>query len=411
MMPAPAMTIRARRDITEAESLLADREIIADGASVRATAQALWLAKVQLAETMLRRATGDYRPDEYAARYPDASALPRKATDKPAKGKPRVTFEDAVRGWSLNAGYNPDATPTPRSYHERSRTAQRLAAFLGHDDVTQVMRDDAVRWKEDMLANGKKCASTIGNDISEMSSVWRWAIAHGKATDNPFKGILPPAKVRKKKTKKRPYTTDEARQILLTARQARGALRLLPWVLAATGARLNEVCQSYKEDVVNYDGLPFLRLHAEEAADDRAAGEAPRSLKTESSERSVPLHPRLIAEGFLKYVSALPPGSPLFPDIRPDKRYGRRGNNAQKIMSKWIKATVGITDKAISPSHSWRHWWMDEARRADLHGEVRHAITGHIDDENESANYGIGLRHMPAQLMAAMEKIKFPDGL
>ncbi|GLR67852.1 hypothetical protein GCM10010909_25330 [Acidocella aquatica] len=216
-MPAPAMTIRARRDITEAESLLADREIIADGASVRATAQALWLAKVQLAETMLRRATGDYGPDEYAARYPDASALPRKATDKPTKGKPRVTFEDAVRGWSLNAGYNPDATPIPRSYHERSRTAQRLAAFLGHDDVTQVTRDAAVRWKEDMLANGKKRASTIGNDISEMSSVWRWAIAHGKATDNPFKGILPPAKVRKKKTKKRPYTTDEARKILLTA--------------------------------------------------------------------------------------------------------------------------------------------------------------------------------------------------
>jgi len=398
------------RDITEAESLLAEREIIADGASVRATAQALWLAKVQLAETMLRRATGDYGPDEYAMRYPDASAMPRKASDKPAWGKPSVTFEDAVRGWSLNAGYNPDATPIPRAYHERSRTAERLATFLGHDDVSQVTRDDAVRWKEDMLTNGKKRASTIGNDISEMSAVWRWAIAHGKATENPFKGILPPAKVRKKKTKKRPYTTDEARLILLTSRLARGALRFLPWVLAATGARLNEVCQSHKEDVVEYDGLPFLRLHAEEA-DDRAAGEAPRSLKTESSERSVPLHPRLLAEGFLDYVATLPPGSALFPDIRPDKRYGRRGNNAQKIMSKWIKTAVGIVDPAISPSHSWRHWWIDQARRAGLHGEVRHTITGHIDDENESANYGHGLRQMPAQLMAAMEKIEFPDGL
>jgi integrase len=399
------------RDITEAESLLADREIIADGASVRATAQALWLAKVQLAETMARRATGNYGPDEYAARYPDASALPRMTKDKPAKGKPLVTFEDVVRGWSLDAGYNPDATPIPRAYHERSRTAQRLAAFLGHDDVSGATRDDAVRWKEDMLMNTKKKASTIGNDISEMSAVWRWAVAHGKATDNPFKGILPPAKLRKKKAKKRPYTADEARQILLTARQARGPLRFLAWVLAATGARLNEVCQSNKEDVVDYDGQPFLHLHADDTDNDRTIGEAPRSLKTESSARSVPLHPRLIAEGFLNYVAALPPGSPLFPDILPDKRYGRRGNTAQKLMSEWIRDTVGIADKTVSPSHSWRHWWIDEARRAGLHGEVRHAITGHIDDENESANYGHGLRNMPAQLMAAMEKIEFPDGL
>jgi len=400
----------AARDITEADSLLAEQGITADARSVRATAQALWMAKVQLAETMLRRASGDYGPDEYAGRFPDASTLLPKTKDGTAKGAPLVTFEDIVRGWSRNAGYNPDAAPIPRAYHERSRTAQRLAAFLGHDDVSRVTRDDAVRWKEDMLTNTKKKASTIGNDISEMSAIWRWAVAHNKATDNPFKGILPPAKVRKKKAKQYPYSTDQARQILLAARLESGALRFLPWVLATTGARLNEVCQSVKEDIIEYDGLPFLRVHDDDS-DDRAEGEAPRSLKTESSKRNVPLHPRLVAEGFLGYVAALPPGSPLFPDIRPDKRYGRRSNTAQRDMSKWIKATVGIEDKRISPSHSWRHWWIDQARAAGLFGEVRHAITGHIDDENESANYGHGLRHMPAQLMAAMEKIEFPDGL
>lgn len=398
------------RAITEAEMFLTEQQLYADASSIYAMARALWLAKVQLAETMMRRSKGDYGPDEYAPRFPDASTLPVKAPPKTATNAPIVTFEELVRGWARDNGHDPDAAIISRSYYERSRTAKRLAAFLGHDDVAQVTRAEAVRWKEDMQASSKKKPSSIGNDISEMSAIWSWALAHGKAVENPFKGLLPPAKVRKKKAKRRPYTDDEARQILLTARQERGALRFLPWVLAATGARLNEVCQSVKEDLVMHGEMPFLYLHADDD-DDRAENEGVRSLKNDSSRRGIPLHPRLIAEGFLDYITSLPPGSPLFPDIPPDPRFGRRGNQAQRLMASFVRDKIGIADKRISPSHSWRHWWIDQARRAKLQEEVRNAITGHVDNKNESANYGHGLRHMPVQLMAAMEKIEFPDGL
>ena len=37
------------------------------------------------------------------------------------------------------------------------------------------------------------------------------------------------------------------------------------------------------------------------------------SLKTKNSERTIPLHPAIIAEGFLRYVESLNHGSRLFP--------------------------------------------------------------------------------------------------
>ena len=262
-----------------------------------------------------------------------------------------------------------------------------------------------MRWKEAAQEAGKSPA-TVANDISEMSAVWRWAMAHGKATENPFSGILPPKKARKKKATRRPYTDEEAVSILAAARREHGALRWLPWVLAATGSRLSEVCQATKADVVERDGLTFLRIHADE--EDRAEGEAQRSVKNEGSERMVPIHPALQAEGFLSYIAGLPTGSPLFPDIKPDKTFGNRGTSAQKIIGRWLRQKLEITDPKISPNHSWRHWWIDKARVAGMHPEIRNAITGHADDGNESHRYGLGWKAMPQALANAMAIIKFP---
>ena len=398
------------KDLTEAESILAERGIVADTTAVRAVSQALWLAKVQLSETMMRRATGDYGRDNYAARFPDAANLPVKPERpiKRSKETPSVSFDDIVNGWARDAGHNPDAKPTPRPYYDRVRTAARLAAFLGHNEAAGVTKAEAVRWKADMHARGK-AAATVANDLSEMSAVWKWAIAHGQATENPFAGILPPKKARNRKATRRPFTEAEAGTILAAARLESGALRWLPWVLAATGARLSEVCQGVKGDVIERDGLPFLRIHADDET--RAAGEAQRSVKNEGSERMVPIHPRLAAEGFLAYVAALPAGSPLFPNIPPDKLFGQRGTSAQKLMGRWLRNKLNITDKKISPSHSWRHWFIDKARTAGMHPEIRNAITGHADDGNESHRYGLGWKALPQVLADAMAKIAFPAEL
>jgi hypothetical protein len=99
---------------------------------------------------------------------------------------------------------------SPVRYYDRQRTIEHLSVFLGHRDADHVTKADAVRWKEDALGRGRT-ASTVRNDISEMSAVWAWGIRNGKLRSdaNPFHGTLPP-KARKKGREPRAFTDAEA---------------------------------------------------------------------------------------------------------------------------------------------------------------------------------------------------------
>jgi integrase len=98
------------------------------------------------------------------------------------------------------------------------------------------------------------------------------------------------------------------------------------------------------------------------------------SIKTAGSERIVPLHPAIIEAGFLQYVSSLRSG-PIFPALPPD-RFGKRGGNGTKVIGQWVRR-LGLTDKRVSPSHSWRHRFKTLSRRHELMADIVNAITGH----------------------------------
>ena len=124
----------------------------------------------------------------------------------------------------------------------------------------------------------------------------------------------------------RGYTDEEAKTILSATLQEKDALRRwAPWLCAYTGARVSEVCQLRVEDVQQRNGLWHLHFAAE-------AG----SLKNTNSERAVPIHSALLESGFLDFVKKLKSG-PLFADVTPD-RFGNRGGNGTKVLSRWITA-------------------------------------------------------------------------
>lgn len=385
-------------DRRDAAGLLAARSIPADATTVTRVASAVFEAKWQVARVMERRAEGDWTPDAWEVQQPSPStALTRHGA---AASPAAVTFDTLLDGFALDRGWGrQDAKPISRPLYDRQRTLARLADFLGHRDAAKVTKADAVRWKEDMQRRSL-AAATVRNDVSECSAVWGWAMRSGKLPDgaiNPFAGILPP-KAAKRDRAVRPFTDAEAQTILLAAREQRGLLRWLPWVCCLTGARLNEICQSAKEDVAVIDGVPVLRIH------DDGDG---RSVKNADSRRTVPLHPALIAEGFVSYVALLPLGSPLFPEVKPDKVFGQRAPLAGRKIARWLRA-LGITDPRISPSHSWRHHFMDAARRVSMPIEVRSAITGHSGKVDASAGYGDGVGSMLEVMASHLAKVPAP---
>lgn len=378
-------------DHDEAAALLRQHGYTADSASVTTMAEALFWTKRDLANAMRRRAGGDWRPDPAVEKFP---TLPPRAVPAPAPVA-GITFAALVAAWAAESGTK------GKALYDRERTAASLARHLGHDDATRVTADDVVSWKEARLAAGKS-VKTVANDIGELRPIWAWAKRNRKLTfaENPFSGLAPRPKKRARGPRG-PYTEDDAKNLLEAARREQTALlRWLPWLLCFTGCRIGEACQAVREDVkrVGRDGPWYLHVHAEGAG---------RTLKTVHSERMIPLHPTLIAEGFLSYVQSLPAGSPLFPAVRLDK-FGSRGGIATQVHGKWVRRVVGITDKSKDPAHAWRHRMEDQARRASVPQNVTDALLGHLNPMNESEGYGRGFRFMPDATAPWIAKLAAP---
>lgn len=304
--------------------------------------------------------------------------------------------------------------PPRKAQDKREALFARFAKLIGHDDPERVTKADIRAWKEHrqtvgVTPRGKAprpaSPKTINDDIGMFRAVFSWALDNGllSLAANPFARMG--VRYVKGANKPDPFTDDEAATILKAARREHGFLRWLLWLLAFTGARIEEVCGASKEDVRRKAGVVVLDIRA------RRVGRNDDGLKNSESQRMVPLHSAIIAEGFMDYVAALPAGSALFPDLRIRKRgYGRRGESATQRHSRWLRLKVGITDARKAPAHSWRHRMEDELRRARVLPEAADAITGHKNPGNSGAGYGRGFRGMPDELAKEIEKLPSPLG-
>lgn len=362
-------------DHDDARALLAGAGIRADNRSARRLAARLARSKLKFGQEMQGRLAGREWSRESPSYPPPPKADARPA---PVAAAANVSFGSLLDGYGLENQRN------ARARYDRERTLERLKAFLGHDDAARVTADDAIRFKD---ARVRQVANaTVRNDLSELSGIWRWAVRNRKVAANPFLGISPPKSRGGGKRTRVPYDEDDARRILEAARRETGLLRWLPWLLCFTGARIGELAQAAKADLAQRDGgLWVLRIHGE------AEG---NTLKTLHSERLVPLHHALVAEGFVQYVTALPAGSRLWPKLKPNM-HGLFGDYASKEHGRWVRGTVGITDTRKDPAHAWRHRFEDEARRAHIPQDVRDGILGHHNPKNEGEGYGHGHRFMP----------------
>lgn len=268
-----------------------------------------------------------------------------------------LTFNAIIEGWLV------EKKPNQKTEYSWRKVMTQLSDFLEHDDARRVSPDDLVSWKADLLAKGLKAKTIRDSKLAPVRAIFQWAVDNRKLDGNPAARINIDLKARSSE-KRRGYTDDEAKIILRAARTEKEAhKRWVPWVCSYTGARISEICQLRSEDIKQIDGVWCIAF----------AGEA-GSLKNVNSERVVPVHSALQNEGFLKFAASVRKG-PLFADLAPD-RFGSRGGTGTKILSRWIRS-LGVTDKRISPNHSWRHRLKTLGRRNGLALDILDAMTGH----------------------------------
>lgn len=324
-----------------------------------------------------RRAGGDYRPDTHRARFPQST----QTAASPLLQMPSAAKLTGWNSWDAFEARVKERQPQASTINRWRAVFDHLNKHVDGRDVALISDEDAVGWK-DKLMSGAVSGRTVNEVwLTAARRVFNWVKDQKKISANPFDGVKV-ATSRAGGTKGE-FRDEDAYAILAASLSPqsprlspsfRAAIRWVPWLCAYTGSRPGEITQLRKEDIEQHRA-GFWMLHIRPEAGTVKGAVA----------RTVVIHEHLIEQGFIAFVKGAPNG-PLFYD---PKSAGSRAKGDDPLnpprppyvqvrqkLGDWVRK-LGITDKAVSPNHAWRHTFKRRAARAKIEQRLRDAFCGH----------------------------------
>jgi integrase len=242
-----------------------------------------------------------------------------------------------------------------------------MVKLLGDLLLNEFTLAKAFEYKKHYTSSSKLSVITVNKKLTRVSSLLQWASVH-YGTKNPMIGLSIKVSAKVKASKARDALSDYQirqlfREIPIITEHRLPYRAWLPRLAAYTGARLGELAQLYIDDFSVIDGYPCILIR--ETHPDQ-------SIKTATSERVIPIHPKLIEMGFLKFKDKQHSNGHkrLFPELR---KIAARGYSHQ--VSKWFYT---FKDKL-----GW-------GKGNTLHG-IRHAVATQLKHKEFSSDMVAGL--------------------
>jgi len=355
-----------------AESFLLGKGFILDDNQMEKFLIAFNDAISMSAEQLLKNSSGDYSEHPAAKKFPQFN---------PRKIGPELDL------WTMWEKFSPRLKPSSR---KRWRTVMNAVEVRFGRDLATLNFDELIKWRDELL---QRLSPKTVSEVYFASLRWllNRCVNERKLLSNVAVGIeieVKPAP----KVREREYTAEEAKKVLaatlrpsskpMTIENA-AVRRWVPWLLAYSGARLNEITQLRYQDIYcdtnpdDPDEPIWLMKITPEAG----------TVKT-SSFRDVPLHPHLVEQGFIDYVMTRR-GLPLFYDPNRARKKSEENPYFRKVgdrLTEWIRS-IGINDEDVQPNHAWRHLFKSTGRYVKIPADALDAIQGH-KPANEGASYG-----------------------
>lgn len=375
------------------DEFLAGRQLIVDEGTRERLCVAFHDAMTRAGDTLRRYASGDYSPDTNAQRFPTWEGRELVAS---SNGTTPLTFDGLFERWRRETKPSPSTVTTYTGY------LKKFKEHLGHNDPRRVTRADVIAFKDKLVDSGLKAKGIKDGPLAAIKSLFNYAVKNELLPYNPAAGVT----VRLKATageRMLPYTDAEVAHLLALAdKETHPARRWLPWLLAATGARVGELAQLWGRRVTEIDGIPVIKI---------APAEDGGSLKNEGSERDVPIHPALIKRGFIEFVREQGDG-PLFYRSREKRKATTKADqdarrHASKVVANHLAAWIsnqGFKDKRKARTHAFRHWFKTTARNRGIDKAIVDAIQGHAPQDVADRYRHVDL----ATMVKAIKRIPVP---
>jgi len=229
-----------------------------------------------------------------------------------------------------------------------------LEKHVGHNETGKVTDENLIAFKESMvkaIERGDLQPNTVQDRVQLLKTIFRWAAKNKKIATNPAVDLSYTAKV-DPHDKRQDFSREDMELILTECRKAAPLIKISNLIASYSGARLAEIVEASTADFKWHGEHLVFSISLENR-------ERTMTLKNDTSApRRFPLH-SAIRDEVAEYLATLPPGSPLFPNVKLD-RDGKRGHNAGNAIGKWLRK-IGITDKRKT-FHSHRHTFKTNCR-------------------------------------------------
>jgi integrase len=275
----------------------------------------------------------------------------------------------------------------PKHIDQQVGKMERLSDFLKKDGLSLTF-DTVDEW----LKSLDRAPATLGQYLMAGTAFWNWAMKYDatwrdqyKDKVNPFVGHeLPQGGGSEDAGKDREiYTRADTLKLhqaaLSNEDQSLADLIAFGWY---TGARIEELCQLTKDNVITVEGIRCFDF--------------PRS-KSKASKRALPIHPSL-----LPTVDRLVTDSSdnfLIPAESADK-YGKRSHAISKAFGR-LRTAAGFS--RLHVFHSFRHTVVTGLIRADVPDALAKELVGHETGSVTHDVYSKGAS--TAQKLAAISKL------
>lgn len=296
----------------------------------------------------------------------------------------------------------------PSTVKEMQRAVDRFIKVSGDTRLKAIARRDVTAFSDKMREPGGVTPEgvsipTTNTTLSLLSALLGFAVKRNLIENNPARGTQLKDN-RRAREKRREFDAPALGAIFGSAIYAADerpdggageAAYWLPLLALYTGARINELCQLHPGDVAQ-EGYTDAKGKAQKAWVVRIEHDAAKGqrVKTEGSERRVPLHPDLVKLGFVKYAQAQAGKPLLFDRLSMGPKETRLAGNWGRWFARYMRDTCGVTDERMT-FHSFRHTFKHHMRQCQVPKDVNDALTGHETGDAADAYGGLSFPLSP----------------
>jgi integrase len=232
-------------------------------------------------------------------------------------------------------------TASPQTKLAWSSVLEKLVAFLGHDQLHLVTREDTAKFRDSMLQSLK--VSTVKTRLNYLSGLFAVGVEEQLLPANPFAGVGKRLRTEDKQDKSYDMVTvDQAARTLPSDQY------VVYQLLRYTGCRLAEVLGLKTSDIDLNAGVLNIIPHPD------------RPLKTRESKRVIPIHPQI-----RELLQSLLRG--------PERPFIQYYN---EVTSRWGGGIAWSKPIGINP-HGLRHNAVTSMRLHNIQEKVIARVVGH----------------------------------